>query len=81
MPKYAGAGLLTGIFQAKGEGTPAIIMSVMRGLILIQAIILGNHFFKVNGVVFSLLVAEAISCVTGFVLYILESKFKTNCNC
>lgn len=77
----AGAGLLTGIFQAKGEGTPAIIMSVMRGLILIPAIILGNHFFKVNGVIFSLLVAEAISCVTGFVLYILESKFKTNCNC
>ena len=68
----AGAGLLTGIFQAKGEGTPAIIMSIMRGLILIPAIILGNHFFKVNGVIFSLLVAEAISCVTGFVLYKLK---------
>ena len=68
----AGAGLLTGIFQAKGEGTPAIIMSVIRGLILIPAIILGNHFFKVNGVIFSLLVAEAISCVTGFVLYKLK---------
>ena len=45
-----GAGLLTGIFQAKGEGTPAVIMSVMRGLILIPAIIFGNYFFKVNGV-------------------------------
>lgn len=65
----AGAGLLTGIFQAKGEGAPAVIMSVMRGLILIPAIIFGNYFFKVNGVIFSLLVAEAISFITGLVLY------------
>ena len=65
----AGAGLLTGIFQAKGEGTPAVIMSVMRGLILIPAIIFGNYFFKVNGVIFSLLVAEAISFITGLILY------------
>lgn len=65
----AGAGLLTGTFQAKGEGTPAVIMSVMRGLILIPAIVLGNYLFKVNGVIFSLLVAEIISCITGFILY------------
>ncbi len=68
----AGAGLLTGIFQAKGEGTPAVIMSVMRGLILIPAIIFGNYFFRVNGVIFSLLVAEAISCITGLALYKIE---------
>ncbi|MCK1911291.1 MATE family efflux transporter, partial [Clostridioides difficile] len=56
----AGAGLLTGIFQAKGEGTPAVVMSVMRGIMLIPAIIFGNYLFKMNGVIFSLLVAEAI---------------------
>ena len=39
----AGAGLLTGIFQAKGEGTPAVIMSVIRGLILIPSIVFGNY--------------------------------------
>ena len=65
----AGAGLLTGIFQAKGEGTPAVVMSVMRGIMLIPAIVIGNHFFKVNGVIFSLLIAEAISCITGFIIY------------
>lgn len=70
----AGAGLLTGIFQAKGEGTPAVIMSVMRGLILIPAIVFGDYFFKVDGVIFSLLIAEAISCITGFVLYKLEKN-------
>lgn len=68
----AGAGLLTGIFQAKGEGTPAVIMSVTRGLILIPAIILGNYLFKVNGVIFSLLAAEVISFVTGLALYQIE---------
>lgn len=72
----AGAGLLTGIFQAKGEGTPAVIMSVMRGLILIPAIILGNYLFKVDGVIFSLLVAEAVSCLTGLVLYQFEKGRK-----
>ncbi|MCU6005263.1 MATE family efflux transporter, partial [Clostridioides difficile] len=68
----AGAGLLTGIFQAKGEGTPAVVMSVMRGIMLIPAIIFGNYLFKMNGVIFSLLVAEAISCITGIVLYKLK---------
>ncbi|HFL2424216.1 TPA: MATE family efflux transporter [Clostridioides difficile] len=68
----AGAGLLTGIFQAKGEGTPAVVMSVVRGIMLIPAIIFGNYLFKMNGVIFSLLVAEAISCITGLVLYKLK---------
>ncbi|HFL3557890.1 TPA: MATE family efflux transporter [Clostridioides difficile] len=68
----AGAGLLTGIFQAKGEGTPSVVMSVMRGIMLIPAIIFGNYLFKMNGVIFSLLVAEAISCITGLVLYKLK---------
>ena len=74
----AGAGLLTGIFQAKGEGTPAVIMSIMRGLILIPAIVFGNYLFKVNGVIFSLLVAEAISCITGLVLYKIEKAKETS---
>ncbi len=70
----AGAGLLTGIFQAQGEGTPAVIMSVMRGLILIPAIVFGNYRFKINGVIFSLLAAEAISCTTGLVLYKIKKS-------
>lgn len=65
----AGAGLLTGIFQAKGQGKQAIIMSITRGLILIPAIIVGNQFFAVNGVICSLIVAEAFSCLTGLALY------------
>ena len=65
----AGSGLLTSIFQAKGKGTPAIVMSIARGLILIPALVIGNYFWQLNGVIFSLLAAEAVSCVTGLGLY------------
>lgn len=68
----AGAGLLTGIFQAEGKGLPATVMSITRGCILIPAIMLGNHFFQVYGVIFSLLVAEAIACLTGLILYLFQ---------
>ena len=49
----------------------AVIMSVVRGLILIPVIIVGNWLFQLNGVIFSLLVAEAVSCITGCVIYYL----------
>ena len=72
----AGAGLLTGIFQAEGKGMPAVIMSVTRGLVLIPAIVIGNQLFQLNGVVFSLLVSEAISCMMGCVMYyLIRSKW------
>ena len=51
-------------------------MNFMGGLILIPAIIFDNYLFKVDGVIFSLLIAEAISCITGFVLYKIEKKPK-----
>ena len=57
----AGAGLLTSIFQAKGTGLPAAVMSMARGVILVPAIVIGNHFLALNGVIFSLLAAEAAS--------------------
>ncbi|WFM80926.1 MATE family efflux transporter [Streptococcus ruminicola] len=69
-----GAGLLTGIFQAEGKGRPAVIMSLMRGIIVIPALMIGDRFFKVDGVVFSLLVAEAVACLTGLVFYIQNLK-------
>lgn len=49
----------------------AVIMSVVRGLILIPVIIVGNWLFQLNGVIFSLLVSEAVSCITGCVIYYL----------
>ena len=67
----AGAGLLTGTFQVEGKGIPAVIMSVVRGLILIPAIIVGNLLFQLNGVIFSLLVSEAVSCIPECVIYYL----------
>lgn len=44
---------------------------VLAGLVLIPAIVIGNQLFQLNGVIFSLLVSEAISCMTGCVMYYL----------
>lgn len=44
---------------------------VLAGFVLIPAIVIGNQLFQLNGVVFSLLVSEAISCMTGCVMYYL----------
>lgn len=65
----AGAGLLTGIFQAEGRGGPAVLMSAARGAVLIPATVIGDKLFGVNGVIFSLLAAEAISCLAGSAAY------------
>lgn len=70
----AGTGLLTGIFQAEGDGAKATIMTVTRGIILIPVVILGNRFFGVEGVIYSLLAAEMVSCLMGLVLYKTPSK-------
>ena len=44
---------------------------VLAGLVLIPAIVIGNQLFQLNGVIFSLLVSEAISYMTGCVMYYL----------
>ena len=44
---------------------------VLASLVLIPAIVIGNQLFQLNGVIFSLLVSEAISCMTGCVMYYL----------
>lgn len=59
-----------------GSFAGEVKLNFMGGLILIPAIIFDNYLFKVDGVIFSLLIAEAISCITGFVLYKIEKNQK-----
>lgn len=59
-----------------GSFAGEVKLNLMGGLILIPAIIFDNYLFKVDGVIFSLLIAEAISCITGFVLYKIERNQK-----
>ena len=38
---------------------------------VLAGLVIGNQLFQLNGVIFSLLVSEAISCMTGCVMYYL----------
>ncbi len=73
----AGAGLLTSVFQAKGEGTPALILSISRGLILIPTIMILHSLFGLHGVIFSLLTTEVLSFFVGLALYAHDKRKET----
>ncbi|KOO51925.1 MATE family efflux transporter [Viridibacillus arvi] len=67
--------LVTGIFQATGQGKPALIMSLVQGLILIPILFLANDYAEFHGVIWSLFIADFISCIVGaLMLFLLRNK-------
>lgn len=64
-------GLFTGIFQASGQGVQTTIMSVTQGLLYIPVIIILHNFFGLHGIIWSMAITEVITCMIGFILYIL----------
>ncbi len=72
---FAGiGGFLTSIFQAFGKGVQANIMSVARGVLLIPIIVILNHYYKLDGVIWSLPISEALACLVGLVLWLVSKK-------
>lgn len=63
------AGMYSSIFQAFGKGIQANTMSIMRGVVIIPIIILGNKWFELDGVIWSITASDALACVIGFILY------------
>lgn len=59
----AASGLITGIFQAKGRGVAANVAAVARGVMLVPCVLVGGALFGLSGIVWSLLVAEALAFV------------------
>ncbi|RKD28544.1 MATE family efflux transporter [Lacrimispora algidixylanolytica] len=64
------SGIFTGIFQAFGTAVQATVMSILRGLIFIPILIIGNMLFAVNGVIWAMTLSEGITAVVGIVLWI-----------
>jgi putative MATE family efflux protein len=62
-------GLLTGVFQATGQGVPTMIMSITQGVLYIPMILLLHALFGLQGVIWSMTVTEVITCLIGLVLY------------
>ncbi|EJG6054842.1 MATE family efflux transporter, partial [Listeria monocytogenes] len=63
-------GLFTGVFQASGEGTSTMILSVMQGILFIPVVILLHHFYGLTGLIWSMTLTEAVTFLTGALLMI-----------
>lgn len=73
--------LFTGIFQATAQGTAAFIMSIIQGITLIPALFIANHLYGFHGVIWSLVIADAVSFLVGAImLYILRNKLQPDLN-
>jgi multidrug efflux pump len=68
------SGLLTSLFQATGRSVPAIIMSVGQGVAFIPIVILGNLWFGLAGIIWSLTVSEGIVFLVGIVMWLASRR-------
>lgn len=69
--------LFTGIFQATAQGTAAFIMSIIQGVTLIPVLFIANHTNGFHGVVWSLVIADAVAFLVGAaMMYLLRNKLQ-----
>jgi putative MATE family efflux protein len=66
-------GLITSLFQATGRAVPAIVMSMAQGVLFIPIVLLGNLWFGLAGIIWSLTVSEGLVLVVGLAIW-LESR-------
>ncbi|KQQ94263.1 MATE family efflux transporter [Leifsonia sp. Leaf325] len=64
------AGLITSLFQATGKALAATVMSVTQGVLFIPTVILGNLWFGLPGIIWSLTITEGFVFVVGIVLWL-----------
>jgi multidrug efflux pump len=69
--------LFTGIFQATAQGTAAFIMSIIQGITLIPVLYIANRMSGFHGVVWSLVIADAVAFLVGAImLYVLRNRLQ-----
>jgi multidrug efflux pump len=64
------SGLLTSLFQATGRSVQSIVMSVGQGVAFIPIVILGNVWFGLSGIIWSLTVSEGIVLLVGIIMWL-----------
>lgn len=67
-------GLLTSLFQATGRATPAIVISMAQGILFVPIVILGNHWFGLAGIIWSLTVSEAVVFLVAVVMWLVSRR-------
>lgn len=69
--------MFTAVFQATAQGTAAFIMSIIQGITLIPVLFIANQMNGFHGVVWSLVIADAVAFLVGAVmLYVLRNKLQ-----
>ncbi|NOU69801.1 MATE family efflux transporter [Paenibacillus sp. LMG 31461] len=69
--------LFTGIFQATGQGKAAFVMAIVQGVTLVPVLYIANRMNGFHGVVWSLVIADAVAFLVGAVmLYALRNKLQ-----
>jgi multidrug efflux pump len=64
------AGLITSLFQATGRALPATVLSMTQGILFIPIVILGNLWFGLPGIIWSLTVSEGAVFVVGVIMWL-----------
>ncbi|MFE4465111.1 MATE family efflux transporter [Oerskovia sp. NPDC056781] len=67
-------GLLTSLFQATGRATPAIVISMAQGVLFVPIVILGNLWFGLSGIVWSLTVSESAVLLVAVVMWLASRR-------
>ncbi|WP_052460329.1 MATE family efflux transporter [Microbacterium gorillae] len=63
------AGLLIAVFQATGRAPQAMIMSVAQGVVFIPVVLAANLWLGMEGVIWSMTIAEAATFLLGLILF------------
>ncbi|WP_216364229.1 hypothetical protein [Subtercola boreus] len=67
-------GLLTSLFQATGRSLPAIVMSMAPGVLFIPIVLLGNLWFGLAGIIWSLTVSEGLVFLLGMAIWLASRR-------
>jgi Na+-driven multidrug efflux pump len=67
-------GLITSLFQATGRSVPSIVLSMAQGVVCIPIVILGNLWFGLPGIIWSLTVSEAFVLLVGLGMWLASRR-------
>lgn len=63
-------GLITSLFQGTGQALAATLLSVTQGVLFVPVVLLGNLWFGLAGIIWSLTATECAVLVVGLVLWL-----------
>lgn len=66
--------LITNYFQAIGKAKESTIMAFVQGIGFIPAVIIGDYFFKIKGIVWAFPISEFLIAIVALILFVNIKK-------